>query len=219
MGALYWLLYDPWLMLGVIVVAAWLLQGTFRGRYWSPLGWFQRRSRIRKLKGLVASNPHDLTAHLDCAKLLVESGRGVEALAHLDTVIERRQDSPEGWYFLGRARLANKDTAGGREAIEKALELRPSLLQGDPWLHLGNHYYDKKQWAEALPCFEELVANNASSSEGFHKLGVCLRETGQASEARSAFDEAVAAHEHVPAYKRRENRPWKWRAMVARKRL
>ncbi|MCP4810260.1 MAG: tetratricopeptide repeat protein [Proteobacteria bacterium] len=219
MGALYWLLYDPWVMLAAVVLAVWLLQGTFRGRYWSPFGWFRRRSQIRQLKNQLVANPHDLTAHLDAGKLLVESGRHKEALPHLDQVVERRDASPEGWYFLGRARLGTNDLDGGRAAIETALGLRANLLQGDPWLHLGNWYYKQKRWSDALPCFEQLVAHNASTSEGFHKLGVCHREVGQSAEARAAFDEAVHAHESVPKYKRRENRPWKWRAMVARKRL
>lgn len=219
MGALYWLLYDPWVLLCVVIFGAWLLNGTFRGRYWSPFAWFSRRRQITQLKNQLASNPHDLTAHLDRGKLLVESKRFKEAVPHLQAVVDRREESPEGWYFLGRARLGTDDLDGGKQAIDTALSLRANLLQGDPWLHLGNWFYAKKRYAEALPCFEELVAHNASSSEGYHKLGVCQREAGDAAAARASFDEAVAAHEHVPAYKRRENRPWKWRAMVARKRL
>ena len=134
----------------------------------------------------------------------------------LAQVVERRPESAEGWYYLGRAQLGLRRADEGLASIDRALDLRSDLLYGEPQLVKGDHLVKQKHWERARQSFEAAVEANASSSEGFYKLGVCCKELGDREGAKRAFAEAVAAHEHVPKYKRRENRPWKWRAKLAR---
>lgn len=213
--ALSWLLYDPFVLLALVALGLWFVSGQLRGRYWNPFSWFTRRQKISKLRDQLATNPHDMTARLDAGKLLVESKRWAEARQHLEPVIERRNSSPEAWYFWGRALLGLGQLEQGEEAIRKALELRRDLLVGEPWYALAQHHYARKELAQALPFFEELVAANSSHSEGYYKLGECLKEAGRLDEAKQAWNEAIEAHKAAPRYKRRVNRPWKWRAQLA----
>jgi tetratricopeptide (TPR) repeat protein len=212
---LSWLLYDPFFLAIGLGVVAYLLIGQARGRYWNPLAWFERRRKIGKLNDLLVTNPHDMTARLDCGRLLVESRRWAEARSQLQPVVESRNTSAEGWYFWGRALLGLGQLEEGEAAIRKALELRRDLLVGEPWYALAQHHYARKEYSLALPFFEELVAANSSHSEGYYKLGDCLNEAGRAEEARQAWTEAIEAHKAAPRYKRRVNRPWKWRAQLA----
>jgi len=211
---MYWL-FDPFFLIFAIALA-WFLFGQIRGRYLRPFAWIGQRRRLSALQKEIQARPHDLTLRLDHGKLAVAHKKWGDAIESLTEVVERRENSPEAWYYLGLAQLGAKKPEAGVESIRKALELRPDLLYGDPQLRIGDHYVKTKQWSLARDAFEAAVHNNASSSEGFYKLGLACKELGDRDAAKRAMAEAVAAHEHVPKYKRRENRPWKWRAKLAR---
>ncbi len=211
-----YLLTDPVFLIFTGALLFWLVGGQLRGRYWSPFGWISERRQIGQLGKEISARPHDLTLRLDHGKLCVKHKQWKQAEASLAPVVERRETSAEAWYFLGRAQLGLKRVDEGLAAIDRALELRPDLLYGEPQMVVGDHYRAAKDWARARTAFEALVETNASSSEGYYKLGLCCRELGDKEAARRALAESVAAHEHVPKYKRRENRPWKWRAKLTR---
>lgn len=211
-----YLLSDPYFLIFGGAFLFWLLQGQIRGRYASPFKWIGERSRIRQLARDIKARPHDLTMLLDHGKMCVQHKKWKDAEASLLEVVDRRSESPEALYYLGRAQLGLKRMDQGLANIAAALELRGDLLYGEPQLVVGDHYLKAKNYSMAREAFESASDANASSSEAFYKLGLCLKALGEREAAKHAMEEAVTAHETVPRYKRRENRPWKWRAKFAR---
>lgn len=209
---LSWLLHNP--ILALLIVAALSLPGYLyaSGRMFRLFRRFRHWQEIQQLRQIVAVNPHNVTAQTDLGRELALAGRYREALDHLRAAEPRSADSAETLYFLGYSLLRLDDWEQGSGYIQRALEIDPKFRYGEPYLRLGDYYFDRKQFAEALPYYETFRSIHTSSGEGLYKLGRCYHEVGRFAEAREALTDAVEAFRTGPRYKRREDRPWVRRA-------
>ena len=208
-------LVNPVSAVVLVLVLFWLAEAQYRGRYWNPMNSIADWQRMGRLGLTIEQNPHDAVAHGELGRLLVEYRRGPKAIPHLKKALERRPEAAEPHYYLGLALLGIGDWELGKSSIDRALQLRPELRYGEPWLRLGDFHLQRRQYVEALPFFQAFTSRHTSSSEGFVKLARCYGATNDKSKAKDAYREAVAAWRQSPSHRRRINRYWALRAKVA----
>lgn len=201
-------------LLALALVAFFLYSGDawWRGRLWRPWGRLDAWMRARELRARLQVNPHDLTTRAELGRMLVESGRYAEAREHLEQVCGRSKTLAGPSWHLGQALLKLGDFDAGCAAIERALSLRRDVGYGQPLLDVGDFLFTRGRLAEALPWYERLLAIHGGSIEGRYKLGRCRLATGDKQGAQRMFDEAIASYDASPAFKRAQDRAWRWRA-------
>ena len=130
------------------------------------------------------------SARLPLAEAYIQLGRLREALKILDTVSISDRLRPVYWELRGRAHEAQGDYLTALSYYQKELnssgERAPDGFRraGKVMLQLGN-------LKDAETMLLRDVKINPKSAEGWNLLGVVLAGTGQAVEAREAFQKAV----------------------------
>jgi tetratricopeptide (TPR) repeat protein len=217
-GLLAWLLRDP-LLAGLILVAifggSYLLYSRrlFRWRQqWRDL------ATARHLARTLTINPEDAKAHSDLGGLLVRRGRFAEALPHLEKAIERCEDLPDTNFSLGWALLEQGNLEKGRRYIETALAIDPRFGYGEPHLRLGNYFFERKQFTEAIPHYQAARDIHRSGLEAAAKLGESTLAVGEPEKAVAVLREALAVYRTLPWFRKQEERGWalKARAILRR---
>jgi len=205
---LSWITGNP-ILAGVIVLAiaggSYLL---YSRRLYRFREIWRDRARIRKLQADLAINPEDAKARSDLGGILVRNGRFVEALGHLQKAITRCDDLPDTNFYLGWNHLALGDLEQGRRYVTRALELNPRFGYGEPHLCLGNFFFERGEYKEAVPHYEAFRAIHSSGVEGLYKLGESYLAITEREKAIDAFREAVGAFQAAPWYRRQEERRW-----------
>jgi tetratricopeptide (TPR) repeat protein len=210
---------NPFVALGIVLLVVWLGSAQFTGRYWNPLGFLRARREVDRLRTDIETNPGNAAAHNDLGRILALKGKFDEALPHLEKAYARSPESAETSFFYGYALLASGKEEEGRARIEDALELKPRLRYGEPYLLTGNVYYDQGRHADAIPWYETFTKLNTESAEGFYKLGRAYAQTGRPDDARAALRDAIAAYRQAPRFIRRKQRPWNWKSAWLLRRL
>lgn len=218
-GLLTLLTGSPWTALLVVLALYLFFDYQYLGFARSTVGWIKSSGEIRELRTDVELNPHNAAALNDLGRLLILNGRAPEAVAPLERAIERLDDSDETNYYLGLAYLKTGKEQEGEAHILKALELNPRFRYGEPYLRLGEHYLQQGRHDEALAMLHKQGEIHSSSVEGLYLLGEVHRRMGDLARARDAYQKSMAAFRQSPRYKRREERPWAWRARLALWRL
>ncbi len=198
----------PVLTLIVVLAIVYLSRARYTGRYWNPLAFIQAQREIAELRATVETNPENAAAHNDLGRILALKGKFPEALPHMEKAYGRSPDSAETSFFYGYVLLASGKEQEGLSLIEKALEAKPRLRYGEPFLLTGNVYFDSDRFEEAIPWFEQFTEMNTDSVEGYYKLGRSLAEVGRREEARRSLKDAADAFRHAPRFIRRTQRPW-----------
>lgn len=205
---LTWITGNP-ILAGAIILL--LFGGSYllysRRLYRFRQGW-RSVGRLRELRAELAVNPENAKARSDLGELLARKGRFDEALVHLEKAIVRCGDQPDTNFYLGWTYLALGDLERGRRHIERALELNPRFGYGEPHLRLGNFFFARGEWKEAIPHYEAFRGIHSSGIEGLYRLGECYLATGDRVKGVEALREAVAAFRGAPWYRRQEERAW-----------
>ncbi len=208
---------NPFVALLIVLAIVYLGQAQFTGRYPSPFAFLQSRRKIAGLRITLETNPEDAAAHNDLGRILALKGKFAEALPHLEKAHRRSPESAETAFFYGYTRLALGEEKEGLALIEEALEKKPRMRYGEPYLLTGDVYAKRGRWDAAIPWYEAFTRLSTESVEGFYKLGRCYAEVGRADEARAALAGAVTAYRQAPRYIRRSARPWYWKARWRRR--
>ena len=213
------LLGNPFLALLVLV----LLYLAADVRYF---GWTRRAAdafwaekEIRDLFRQVDLNPSNAPASTELGRLLVQRGRYSQALPHLERAIERAEDSPETNYYLGLALLHSERKPEGERRILMSLDINPRFRYGEPYFRLGESLLDQGRAKEAAALLQKGVNIHSSSTEGWYLLGKAYQALGSREAARDAMNQAIQAFRQSPAYKRRAERRFAWKARWARREL
>lgn len=214
-GMLFWLLGNPIAAIIVLLLILYVLDRRFVGLSPSLLKPLKRRSRIRKLKQQLGTNPHDVSAKMELARLLIERRAYREARQWLEPLQETMDHSAEFWDDLGTCWLHTGEPERGEAAIRKALELNARVKYGQPHLRLASLYAatDKNRAIEALQAYQEV---HSSSCESYYRLGQLYEQLDRKEEAREAWKQAVAIYRSLPRYKKREERKWVLKSMLKR---
>jgi len=206
---LSFVLANPWFLLGIVVV--------FLARPFvpDPVAWLRSWRQIRRLRGDAQINVANVLARRDLAMLLLERGRPREARATLDEAIARSSKDAELHLLRGRACLLARDPDAALESIGHALELDPSLGQGDPYLLAGDAHRARGRLEEAMHAYEHAADENQSSVVARARLASVLDARGDRDGATRARQDATRTYAHLPDYLRRTQRSAYWRMKVA----
>lgn len=215
-----WMLYalvalvggNPWLALALVAMSAWGGTSWWRGALWRPWGPLERWRVARELSAKLKVNPHDANTRAELGRVLVESGQYARARDELEQVCARGKTLAVPAWHLGQACLKLGDLDAGQRWIEHALSVRKDVGYGQPALDVGEFLFSRERFAEARPWFERAIAVHGGTIEGRYKLGRCLLAAGETEAARAMFDDAVHAYDASPAFKRAQDRGWRWRA-------
>lgn len=207
--AISYLLANPWLLLGI--VAVFVVQPFIP----DPLVWLRSWQLIRRLRGEVAINPANLVARRDLARALLDRGRAREARGLLEQAIERAPKDAELRLLHGRACLRTNAPDLALGSLGLALELDPSLGQGDPYLLAGDAHRARGRLEEAAEAYEHAADENHSSVVARARLASVHAARGDRDAARRARDEASRTFDQLPAYLRRAQRGSYWGMKLA----
>jgi predicted ATPase/DNA-binding CsgD family transcriptional regulator len=179
--------------------------------FWSVRGHFSEgRRRLGELLDLVpADDPEWIDGAAGAAWLATDQGDRGSALELLEQGIERAREADDlireavGLVYRGRAKLVIGDPAGGREDIERGLELHLEArhepdLAGALWLAGAAASFDE-DWRLAADRLERCtrlsarIGLHAVEARALQLLGVVRIELGDLRGAEAALATAVPA--------------------------
>jgi tetratricopeptide (TPR) repeat protein len=204
----WWITGNPFIAMLIILLLLYFLDLRFVRLFPDITKPYRRWRRTSALKNHLRQSPHDTSAKLELARLLMEKGQFSEALVYLEEISALMQDSPEYLCDKGVCYLKVERMEEGMQLIEQALLANPRVKYGEPYLRMGEAYAKQNQTEKALASLEELAKMNMSSCQVYYKLGVLYTELNQKEKAKQAFREAVEVYRGLPPYKRREERRW-----------
>ena len=207
------LLGNPLLALVVVGAIVYLADARWNGRWFVPGKFLQRRRAMNDLERTIERNEHDVGAHSDLGRILVQQGNYERALPHLERAIRRMEESPETNYYYGIALLRTGRADEGESRIRRALEINPRFLYGEPQVELARAHLERDP-QEAHRWAEQAVKLNTSSVEGWVVLAEAEGRRGDKQASHAAFEQAKSAYKQLPAYLHLPNRKW----LVAAKR-
>lgn len=117
-----------------------------------------------------------------------------EMTTRLEQAVQLQPDSAEGWYFLGRAYMAQSRPADAANAFEKAVNLagrQPELL--GQWAQ-ALYFVADKQWSAQLQTLtDEALKADPQESTSLGLLGIASFEAGRFNDAVVFWRRLVAA--------------------------
>jgi tetratricopeptide (TPR) repeat protein len=139
----------------------------------------------------LAKDPAHVKSLLNSARVLLELGRGPEALERVNTARALDSTSSEAIRVLARV----QDELGDAEAAIRTY--RDGLVRDerDVWAmnNLGMLYIRQRDFASALPPLARAVQLRPNAPVFQNNLGIALELTGHPFEARRAYEDAIRA--------------------------
>lgn len=117
------------LLIALACAAPLLAQGTPVEAAWDLLAKGQRGQAVGLLERILGANPGDGEARLLLGSILVEDGKGSEAIAQLKEAVRLLPRSPLAHNALGEAFNGVGDMSAARPEFEKAVALDPKFAQ------------------------------------------------------------------------------------------
>lgn len=198
------LLGNPILALIILAVIYAIVDRRYVGFVPDFLRPFQRAAALRRLRRTLEVNPADANAHMEMGMLLAEKGRWQEAVEHLEVAKDRIGNS-QAYFHLGMAYCSVGRWEEGKAALEKALELNPSVGYGEPYLYLAEYRLRHGQRIDDVPGLEEAM-RQFGSVDVCYRLGRLYERAGSPAQARAMYREALETHAGNPPFLRRKHR-------------
>jgi tetratricopeptide (TPR) repeat protein len=138
-----------------------------------------------------------LSAAMQDALVAMRASRFADAVAQLEDV-ERRVDSYEVHYYLGRAYAGWARPREAAAEYEKATTRLPGGAEA--WRGLGESRVALGDSRHAIPAFEKLVALAPGDAVARMELGEALRDVARYEDAARVIREAIALDERPAQY-------------------
>ena len=197
--ALIYLLQQPWLLLGLVVL--WLLRGVIP----RPGALFGALSRRGRLLQQVTLNKANVTARRDLATIYLDLLRPRRALTLLDEGLALAPDDAELLYLSGVAlhRCGRHQEAVDR--VVRAVEKDQRLRHGHPYLVAGDALLALKRWDDAMDAYERFLDFNSSDVTGHTQLARAHAGAKNPEAARKYLLEGIRGWHGLPgSLKRRQ---------------
>jgi hypothetical protein len=178
---------------------------------------FNRGKRIKELVSLVRDNP-SAGNYEELADMYLDQKKYSQAKECYDRAISARTDSPHPFYRraiceieLGDFPAAVKDLEGVVAKEPQYDFLRAPALLAHGYANTG----DPQRAAEIFAA----VVQTSTSSETYYNYALFLQSQGKKEEAKQWAQKLLDKKNSMPAYLRRRERPWFWKAKLLLKRL
>jgi len=207
---------SPLLALAVLIAFWWAADRfTFR-LFPDPVRVWRRWRRADALRRTLATNPHDRRARLELAELLLEVRRPREAVEVLRPNVEAGDDDVHTAFAMGAALARTGYAEQAERALGAARAADPEFRAGEVDLELGRLRLGRGDFAGAREALDRLLVARPGTVEGRWLLSRTLAGLGDAAGARRVRAEAWREYAALPAFHRRHERRWAWRARPAR---
>ena len=146
------------------------------------------RSAFERSLALDSANVKTL---LNLSRVLLDQGRGDDALVRVEAAIALDSGSAEAQRMMGRV----QSSRGKRDSAMAAYRVALSIDPADSWSmnNLGLLLIEQGRYEEALSPLARAVELRPESPAFANNLGVALERTGHPREAAGAFRSALAA--------------------------
>ncbi|RTE10042.1 tetratricopeptide repeat protein [Paenibacillus whitsoniae] len=212
-GLLWRIVGNPFLALLILLVILYFLDRRYVGLTPNLTKPFQLSRRAARLRADLHANPHNTSAKLELARILIERKKYQEALPYLQDALPMMQDSADVHYEIGLCLLKTGDLAQGETYMLEAVNLNPRVKYGEAYLQLGEALA-KQAPERAVRLLEQFRDVHSSSVEAYYRLGQLYQQLGRQDDAKRAFGEALEIYRGLPRYSRRQQRRWAWLARL-----
>lgn len=173
-----------------------------------------RRTLARELRRLgEVESPHNRGK---LGALLLAHRRPREAVPHLAAAAAGEPERTEWHYRLGAAHLASGEPTKALDSLAVAARMEPEHAYGEVQLLLCEARLKCDQAQAALEALDAFDRNHGASPESSFRRGQALRRLGRKADARASFARAADLAGKAAQFQRSRNRPWVWRAWLAR---
>lgn len=209
---LWWLIGNPFIAIIILFVVLYWLDRKFLGLSPSITKPFRQNRRLSQLRQELRLQPHQTSAKLEAAYLLIGKKKYREALSYLEEIEPMMEESADVQFGIGLCRLKLGELESGERSMLRSIELNPRIRYGEPFLRLGEAFAESKP-DQALAYLEQFREVHSSSCEAYYRLGQLYDRLGRRQEARQAYAETLDIYRGLPKYKKRSERRW---ALLAR---
>ena len=178
---------------------------------------FPRRKRIRELEAAILDNP-SAGNYEELADLYLEEGQFSRARQCYDKAISSRTDSPDPFYRRGVAAIQMNDFAAAVPDLERVLS-KDSKYDFQRAAGLLAHAYANTGQPDRAEALFQQVTRTSTLSETYYNYAQFLLARGRKAEAKQWAQKLIDKKHSMPAYLRRRERPWFWKAQLLLKRI
>lgn len=216
----FWIAYlltgNP-LVAGLVVLALWVFAdfqttGVVRRAARALRDW----ARSSKLSRAIDLNPHDRKARIDLGEILVRQRRFERAAEVLKPALEADPEDAAGLFWMGRACLGMARFEEAELFLDTVAQTAAGSLPGQALLEMGRSRLERRDSHGAAELLGRYLGGSAHSVQGRVLLSRALALQGDSSGAARERDRAWNEYRTSPAYQRRAERLWAWRARPLR---
>jgi hypothetical protein len=178
---------------------------------------FPRRKRIKYLEAAILDNP-SIGNYEELGDLYLDDKKYAKARECFDRVITPRTDSPDPYYRRALSEIALGDNQAAINDLTEVVRMDPKFDYHRAAGLLAHILGQLGHTDEAAARFAE-VTQVSTLSETQYNYAAFLAATGRPTEAREWAQRVLAKKPTMPAYMRRRERPWFWKAAALIKKL
>ena len=145
-----------------------------------------------------------LARRLDLGEGLLREREFAEATQLFGGVLQTDDESKEGLFGLGRARVGLEDYDAAVQVLSRLVERDRAYMDYDAWIYLAHALCVGGRQDEGLESLARFVRSNPRLR---HQICYAdyLIEAGRSAEAREALTQAVEDHKRSPRFLKRQN--------------
>jgi tetratricopeptide (TPR) repeat protein len=150
-----------------------------------------RQDETQKLVGeILKENPKDMTALKLQGLIALTKKDGLKAVSDFRILTQDQPQNAENWLLLARAHQINKETQLSKEAVKKALEIKPDYLEARSFLY--GIYLQDKDYDGLIKLIKDYLRGNEKDVANWGALGDVYALKGDDKEARNAYQKMIA---------------------------
>lgn len=178
---------------------------------------FNRGKRIRELSSLVKDNP-SAGNYEELADMYFDDKKYSQARECYDRAISSRTDSLHPFYRRAICEIELGDFPAAVKDLEGVVAKEPKYDFQRAAALLAHAYANTGKTEKAGEIFAA-VGESTTASETYYNYAQFLMSQGRKEEARQWTQKLLDKKHSMPAYLRRRERPWFWKAKLLQKRL
>jgi len=168
--------------------------------------WFKEKPVTLEQLRYEAQTTPSVANKVRLAQGLYDHGDYGEAIEIFEEMLAQDPEDKASLYGLGACRVQQRAFGEAIPRLEQVVDLELSYKDYLPAMELCNAYWQAGRKPSALALLER-VARHSRRLEHELDLARCLAQLDRKDAARELLQQALADHEHSPAYVQRQSRP------------